>query len=74
LTPRRFFSEGDLLNALTDVGSHLIEDVRVYLIGGCAMTFIGRKAATKDVDVVLTSSSLQSMSTWNPASTSFDPI
>jgi len=52
---RRFFSEGDLLKALTDVGNHLTENVRVYLIGGCAMTFIGRKAATKDIDVVLTS-------------------
>lgn len=52
---RKFFSEEDLLKALTDLGNHLTENVRVYLIGGCAMTFIGRKASTKDIDVVLTS-------------------
>lgn len=55
MSVRRYFSEGDLLKALVEVGNQLTGDVRVYLIGGCAMTFIGRKAATKDVDIVLTS-------------------
>lgn len=48
------FTEADLIHALEDIGYQLKRGIPVYLIGGCAMTFLGRKAATKDVDVVLT--------------------
>lgn len=50
---RKKFNEGDLTGALGKVGPMLGRDVTTYLIGGCAMTFMGAKLATKDIDVVL---------------------
>lgn len=50
------FGEADLIDALDDIGSKLKKKVQIYLIGGCAMTFLGAKAATKDIDLVVTSS------------------
>ena len=50
------FGEQDLIIALGEIGSKLKAMIRIYLIGGCAMTFMGAKAATKDIDVVATSS------------------
>lgn len=49
------FGETDLVDALSDIGSKLKRKMKIYLIGGCAMTFMGAKAATKDIDVVVTS-------------------
>ncbi|MDE1866848.1 MAG: winged helix-turn-helix transcriptional regulator [Thaumarchaeota archaeon] len=49
------FGEQDLISALGEIGSKLKAKISVYLIGGCAMTFMGAKAATKDIDVVATS-------------------
>ena len=46
------FTEADLTKALVDTGSKLGRKIAAYLIGGCAMTFMGRKVATKDVDIV----------------------
>ena len=48
----RMFGEADLTKALSDSGAVLARKVPAYLIGGWAMTFMGRKVATKDVDVV----------------------
>jgi hypothetical protein len=48
----RMFGEADLTKALSDSGNKLNRNVSAYLIGGCAMTFMGRKVATKDIDVV----------------------
>jgi hypothetical protein len=49
------FGEADLFAALKDIGDKLGKKMRIYLIGGCAMTFMGAKAATKDIDVIVTS-------------------
>lgn len=49
------FGEVYLISALSDIGSKLNKKTKIYLIGGCAMTFMGAKAATKDIDVVVTS-------------------
>lgn len=49
------FGEGELVSALSDIGSKLKKKTKIYLIGGCAMTFMGAKAATKDIDVIVTS-------------------
>jgi hypothetical protein len=46
------FGEADLTKTLSDSGVKLSRKVSAYLIGGCAMTFMGRKVATKDIDVV----------------------
>ena len=51
----KMFAETDLSKALGDIGSTLPRKITAYLIGGCAMTFMGRKVATKDIDVVLDS-------------------
>jgi len=56
VTQPRMFGEVDLTKALEDSGKHVSRKVTAYLIGGCAMTFMGRKAATKDIDIVLGSS------------------
>ena len=52
MSQRKVFTEQDLTKALGDVGSRLGRRIKAYLIGGCAMTFMGRKVATKDIDVV----------------------
>jgi hypothetical protein len=49
------FAEADLANALNDIGSAIRRKITAYLIGGCAMMLMGRKVATKDIDVVLDS-------------------
>jgi hypothetical protein len=51
----RMFGEADLAKALSESGAKLNRRVFAYLIGGCAMTFMGRKVATKDIDVVFRS-------------------
>ena len=51
----RKFDEADLVGALDNIGHKLKKKMKIYLIGGCAMTFMGAKAATKDIDVVVTS-------------------
>jgi len=56
VTPPRMFGEADLTKALEDGGKNVSRKVTAYLIGGCAMTFMGRKVATKDIDIVLGSS------------------
>jgi hypothetical protein len=55
MTEQKKFDEGDLVRALEEVGPILKRKVNAYLIGGCAMTFLGAKLSTKDIDVVLTS-------------------
>ena len=55
MTEQKKFDEADLLRALEEVGPMLKRKVNAHLIGGCAMTFLGAKLSTKDIDVVLTS-------------------
>lgn len=55
MTGQKTFDERDLIEALETIGPKLKHKVQAYLIGGCAMTFLGAKLATKDIDVVLTS-------------------
>lgn len=55
MSERIKFGEADLILALGSIGSKLTKKVRINLIGGCAMTFIAAKIATKDIDVVLRS-------------------
>lgn len=42
-------------DAIKRIAEHTDRNVDAYLIGGGAMIFYGRKAATKDIDIVLTS-------------------
>jgi len=54
---RSMFGEADLSVALKKAGSTMKRKTSAYLIGGCAMTFMGRKVATKDIDIVFRSTS-----------------
>jgi hypothetical protein len=55
MSQRKTFTEADLTKALSDAGSKLERKISGYLIGGCAMTFMGRKVATKDIDILFRS-------------------
>lgn len=52
---RPVFNRNELERKLRDIGSSLKHEVKVYLLGGCAMTFRGQKSSTKDVDFVVDS-------------------
>ena len=49
------FGLADLEKSLSTIGNLLERTLRIFLIGGCAMTFSGTKLSTKDIDVVLLS-------------------
>ena len=49
------FEKKELENWLVDVSRFVSKPVAIYLIGGCAMSFKGYKAATKDIDIVMLS-------------------
>src|SRR3989304_1966296 len=55
MSQRKMFTESDLVAALSAAGAKGRRKIFAYLIGGCALTFMGRKVATKDIDVVLSS-------------------
>jgi len=55
MTMRILSSRDDLERALNEVGEALAEEVKAYLIGGCAMILYNAKVATKDIDLVLLS-------------------
>ncbi|MCX6778452.1 MAG: hypothetical protein NT157_06255 [Candidatus Micrarchaeota archaeon] len=40
---------------LTEIGIRVKKPIRIYLIGGCAMSFRGLKETTKDIDIVFKS-------------------
>ena len=49
------FEKKELENWLVNVSRYVRKPVTIYLIGGCAMSFKGYKAATKDIDMVMLS-------------------
>ena len=55
MTKRILSSKEDLERALQEIGVNLADDVKAYLIGGCAMILYNAKLATKDIDLVLLS-------------------
>ncbi|MFY9605942.1 MAG: hypothetical protein WAS24_04345 [Thermoplasmata archaeon] len=55
MNTRILSSKDDLERALHEMGESLADDVKAYLIGGCAMILYNAKVATKDIDLVLLS-------------------
>ena len=49
------FNQKELENLLSKIGSHIEKPVKIYMIGGCALSFRGLKEATKDIDIIVTS-------------------
>jgi len=48
----KLFDSKYIDNELSEIGKRVKKPLRIYLIGGCAMSFRGLKEATKDVDIV----------------------
>ncbi len=51
----RSFDAGYIDAELSKIGVRLRKQARIFLIGGCAMSFRGLKESTKDVDIVFQS-------------------
>ena len=49
------FEKEELEKWMAAISEFIAKPMTIYLIGGCAMSFKGYKAATKDVDIVLLS-------------------
>lgn len=49
------FNKNELDGLLVKVGSKIEKPIKIYMIGGCALSFKGLKAATKDIDIILAS-------------------
>lgn len=49
------FNREELDNLLARVGSMISKPIKIYMIGGCALSFKGMKLATKDIDLIITS-------------------
>lgn len=49
------FSKEELNEWLVKVGSHVEKPLKIYMIGGCALSFRGLKEYTKDVDIIVES-------------------
>ena len=55
MTVRKMFRLEELRNELSLIDRLLESPAKVFLIGGCAMAFMGAKIATKDIDIILLS-------------------
>ena len=49
------FNKEELDNLLAKIGDKINKKIRIYMIGGCALSFKGLKLATKDIDLIVTS-------------------
>ncbi len=48
------FNKEELNELLARAGSKINRIVKIYMIGGCALSFKGLKLATKDIDIIIT--------------------
>lgn len=49
------FTKQKLEKLLEDIGAKVKKHVKIYMIGGCALSFKGLKERTKDIDIIVTS-------------------
>jgi len=49
------FTKDQLEELLIETGAYIEKPIKIYLIGGCALSFKGLKPATKDIDIVVMS-------------------
>ncbi|MEK6850173.1 MAG: hypothetical protein AABX85_01210 [Nanoarchaeota archaeon] len=49
------FNKDELENLLVNIGSKVKKQIKIYMIGGCALSFKGLKLVTKDIDIIVTS-------------------
>lgn len=48
------FNKDELDQLLSNAGSRIEMPIKIFMIGGCALSFKGLKEATKDIDIVVT--------------------
>ena len=48
------FNKQELESLLSEVGKNIGKPLKIYMIGGCALSFKGLKEATKDIDIIVT--------------------
>lgn len=49
------FNKLELERLLESVGAKIGQPLKIYMIGGCALSFKGLKETTKDIDIIVTS-------------------
>ncbi len=49
------FNKEELESLLEHVGEKIEKPMKIYMIGGCALSFKGLKETTKDIDIIVTS-------------------
>ena|SRR3989344_1140697 len=49
------FNKYELEGLLVNAGSNIEKPIKIYMIGGCALSFKGLKPSTKDIDIIVTS-------------------
>jgi len=49
------FNKQELESLLENVGAKIETPIKIYMIGGCALSFKGLKETTKDIDIIVTS-------------------
>ena len=49
------FTKQELEELLVKVGERVKKQIKIYMIGGCALSFKGLKTRTKDIDIIVTS-------------------
>ena len=47
------FNKEELNNLLLNAGLNIEQSIKIYMIGGCALSFKGLKLATKDIDIIV---------------------
>jgi len=47
------FSKEELENLLLKIGANTEKSIKIYMIGGCALSFKGLKETTKDIDIIV---------------------
>jgi len=48
------FNKEELIGLLAKVDSNIERQINIFMIGGCALSFKGLKASTKDIDIIVT--------------------
>ena len=47
------FNKEELNNLLLNAGLNIEQSIKIYMIGGCALSFKELKLATKDIDIIV---------------------
>jgi hypothetical protein len=74
MAKRKTFNKDIIEDTLEKISRNISEKIKIYLIGGGAMIFYGRKVATKDIDIVFTNAEDLSLFSKSAIKAGFKPI